>query len=283
LPSLEQITDIARRSKLWDWHIPALHSLFNRVDVRGRRVLEIGGSNLPRSLTHELLGARAWVAIDRLWDERLLSLRAEHYGRERMVALEAVRDDDLEEDYLILRGRAEDIPPLLHGRFDCAVSIAAFEHVDDLALCLDNVRRCLTEPGWFAALFGPIWSGHEGHHTPPFERADGSWHRWNSTNRLPSWSHLLYEPDELAAILHQRGVPEDVIVTTLQHVSRSPAINRLMFEDYMRIFSAARFRVVELEKTWYFEPQPETQRRLMERHPPYREFSTCAAYVRLGT
>ena len=70
---------------------------------------------------------------------------------------------------------------------------------------------------------------------------------------------------------------------TLQHLQKSPVINRLMFEDYMRIFAATRFRTIEVEKTWHVEPQPETHRRLMERHPPYQEFSTCTAYVRLAT
>lgn len=283
MPSLEQISNIAKHFGLWDWHIPALHFLFNRVSVQGLRVLEIGGSNLPRALTHDLLGARSWVAVDGIWDERVLAMRADHYGRERMVALDSVTENDLASDYLIARGRAEDIPSILHNRFDCIISIAALEHVDDLSLCLENAYRCLVQPGWFAALFGPIWSGYEGHHTPPFKRADGSWHHWTATNRLPSWAHLLREPDQISEVLSQRGVPEDVIQMTLQHLQKSSVINRLMFEDYMRIFAATRFRAIEVEKTWHVEPQPETHRRLMERHPPYQEFSTCAAYVRLAT
>lgn len=82
--------------------------------------------------------------------------------------------------------------------FDLVYSLATFEHIEDFADALDEIRRVLKPGGLLIAKWSPIWNGFDGHHYGP-SLSDPT-HR---AIELP-WAHLIFDRDSLPGYL-ERG------------------------------------------------------------------------------
>jgi len=162
----ERVVALQREYGL-SYHVPYALQAEELVGLRGKRVLEVGGS-LPEGFARDALGAAQWIAVEEMsyWGA-LPSLsdgsRPAEVPIRRLV--EGTNPADLR-TYEVLNGDVEDLPAGLEGHFDLVFSIAAFEHILRMSLAPDRMRAPLRSGGWLCTLFSPIWSAHDGHHLP---------------------------------------------------------------------------------------------------------------------
>lgn len=270
--SRANIADYQRRHGL-SYHVPYALEAEQAIGLRGKSVLEVGGS-LPEAFVREGLGARCWIAIEEMayWHEVHASGGTQGSPPAARIArrIAAAEAADLAAGYGVFAGRAEELPPALAGRFDAAFSIAAFEHIDRLALTLDGIHAALRPGGRLFAMFSPIWSAHDGHHLPDIR--DRSGRQFNfAQSPIPPWAHLLLRPPELFEQL-QSQTDRETAAEIVYYVYHSSHINRLFTEDYVAYCRASAFEVERCEATFSQPPPPELQAELERRHPGRSRF-----------
>ena len=155
------------------YHIGYLKSIAPLV--KAKTVLEIGGSNFPRKLLFDILGAKKWVCVDYLqnWAK---DREASTMGFNQLLDSSGKTSDflvfPLNEadsnfnacDYLKFHGDATYISESFYERFDVVVSSNAFEHILTLPQVIEKIYFCLIKGGKFFTSFAPIWSCAVGHH-----------------------------------------------------------------------------------------------------------------------
>lgn len=170
------------------------------------------------------------------------------------------------------------------GEFDAIVSFATFEHIQSLSPALDEMFRLLKPGGCLHSSFGPIWSCAWGHHL--FLRADGRSVNYTNTP-LPAYCHLLMDEKSLLAHLSADGFEAGIASAVVEFVFNSPHQNRLMYDDYERLFAASKFSVTEwssveneqLKSLYGGTPSDETLQELRRKYPQNTEFTTSAIRV----
>ncbi|MBG9910474.1 hypothetical protein ABD83_03100 [Bacillus xiamenensis] len=191
-------------------------------DIRGKKILEIGGSIPEIELsTFEL---DKWVSVDPLNEEKR----------------------DLNNCYIYHKRDAIDIP-YEADYFDFVFSSNAFEHIQKLDQVLEELYRVLKKGGIIYSHFGPIWSGPDGHHLEDVRLEHNILNFWEN-NSLPHYSHLVHTEEQLMNLLTDVYSINDARSIS-QFVYHSPWLNRLTYNDYMRIFGNSRFIIRHLETT----------------------------------
>jgi SAM-dependent methyltransferase len=136
--------------------------------------------------------------------------------------------------------------PFGDNSFDAVLSIATFEHIIGLESALDEMYRVLRPGGIVYSVFGPIWSCAVGHHIH-LSIDDQYFRFWkDELNPIPHYYHLLYSEKELKEIITPTYGP-DLSGKITEVVYRSSHINRLMYEDYVRIFDGCKFHIDHIE------------------------------------
>lgn len=243
----------------------------NRLNpLAGRRVLEIGGSNLPRCFVLDALGAVQWICVDHIEADHH-SLWPRHYAKEGVISLSKHVVVDQLQAYAILDGQIEDIPTSFANEFDAVVSIAAFEHVLKLGSLLDRVYDVLKPGGSLVSLFSPIWSCHNGHHITDVKDKSGRIFTFNASP-IPPWGHLLMRPSQLRRHLlsHTDSESADEMVHQVYH---SQNVNRLFVEDYYAYLKESRFTNFELVAVMPSGIPDAIQKKLENLHPGRQRFS----------
>lgn len=252
------------------YYIDALRKALSRLSFHGQRVLEIGGSSLPRELVLDTLGAAQWVCVD------ILNHASGSYQRSAQAAhYKAIGVDPLHEGtriperpYVIYDGSAADIPAAFNAKFDIVFSINSFEHIVPLEEVLDRTYKALRPTGVLFSQFGPIWSCNVGSH---FWVRDG--YNFNEPDPLPPWAHLRMGREELESYLRGAGLGDDDVHQTLYQLFESDFVNRRFYEEYEAAMAASRYTDVRIEGLWNREVPPEIQAELEGRHPGRKEFS----------
>lgn len=169
--------------------------------------------------------------------------------------------------------------PFPDNSISAMLSITAFEHVHDFDVALREMHRVLVPGGLLYADFGPIWSCSIGHHV--FAIVDGVEARhWKpGRNPVPHFAHLLMSRAELqAAVLCTRWVFPQLAEAILSWIYDEDGVNRLFYEDYVRLFCASPFTVEQLTPVREHVPR-EIQKRLEQACPGYTDFSVRMAEV----
>jgi SAM-dependent methyltransferase len=201
------------------------------AEVRGRRVLEIGGC-LPREIVQRAEPA-AWISLD-------------------------PRNPDLGNDpnFRSLRGNAQ-LVPFPDESFDFVFSSNAFHHISALDSALFEMRRVLRPGGLVFANFGPIWSAPDGSHVEDVTFGGCSYNFWEQ-RFIPDWYHLVYSCRELYDILIT-ALGGGLAQALVEYVYLSSWINRLEFDDYERLLHRSGLEVETFEGTStvdYVSPLP---------------------------
>lgn len=129
--------------------------------------------------------------------------------------------------------------------FDAIFSVSVFEHLNDFEKCLSEMYRVLRPGGRVYADFGPIWSCSIGHHVYAVTDGEEVRHWKPETNPVPNYGHLLLTKGEMRLRLRKK-VSQKLLDEILDWVYQKPDINRLFFEDYVRMFDASSFEVLHL-------------------------------------
>lgn len=154
--------------------------------------------------------------------------------------------------------------------FDAVVSLSTLEHLGDLEAGLIEMKRLTRSGGNVLAMFGPAWSSAYGHHLC---------HRMGdplmdfSTWKLPAFLHLLCSPEQIRAYFGADGA------AALHWFYSAPHINRIMYEDYVRLFFK-HFQVQAIEHMSLDVPV-DILDILRTKYTPYQDFSTYGGSYRL--
>lgn len=203
---------------------PVYHSIRGSDYIggfRNKRILEMGGA-LPCSYVFQTLKAEDWTAVE-------YKDNAQQYAGHDDARYKYYDKGwhDFYREWVTMSGK----------QYDACYSIAAFEHIYDLAGCLNAIHSMLKNAGILYSYFSPIWSAPEGSHScAPSEISHLGAHR-----------HLMFNYASLQMFLIDRCsvIPEraNKLAETLY---RSRHINRYTYEDYISIFESSRFRHKEI-------------------------------------
>ncbi len=265
-------------------HLAALDSISS---LRGKRVLEIGGSNLPRSLVLGDLGAAQWIGTD-YWDDvsdidgyvsdrsstKCSGLNA-HYRTEKVLSSRGDTNAALALDYAILLGNIADLNISEH--FDAVVSIAAFEHILKFGGMLDRAYDALKPGGVLLSAFSPIWPAPDGHHLWGLRDKVGNEYNFESS-LIPPYGHLLMSPPQMRQHL-LRTVDPETADEAIYKIYYLPDLNRLFFEDYIDYFKASKFRITNVLATGQRTIPDELQSRLEAACPGKHQFEPGLVYA----
>lgn len=174
--------------------------------------------------------------------------------------------------YSMVKGDARCLP-FADESISSVMSITVFEHVHNFDTALREMYRVLKPGGVLYSDFGPIWSCSIGHHV--FAIVDGveARHFKPGKNPVPHFGHLLMAPDELrAAVLKSHWVFPRLADAIVEWIYRGAGVNRVFFEDYVRMIEQSPFTVRQLTPVREHVPH-RTQQALEKACPGYTDFS----------
>lgn len=200
-----------------------------RHGLNGTSMIEIGGS-MPNRLLFDILNVESYVSTespDYVQEVQGWSCSDPHGAHPRRRNL-GINAEDLS------RSLTEDF-------YDRAFSVACFEHILDLESALESIYTVLKKSGILYSMYAPIFSNiHQGHH--------GCVPTLTSKGKYPLGFHLLDTSEQLAAILSVNPSAQLIELTEdLQFVNRSRKLNRLLYEDYVKLVRLSDFRVLSFE------------------------------------
>ena len=134
------------------------------------------------------------------------------------------------------------------------------------------MHRCLRPGGKLFTMHSPIWSAFNGHHLPVgiperFDRNDPA----RKQIFIP-WGHLLQTHLQT---YQEISNPFDLEFAEeiIYYPYNSNHINRYFSEDYLSVFQASTFEIIELQITFPFNTKNVVQQALKQRYPGYVQFS----------
>ena len=254
------------RQNAADYHYEEFERLRERVDVRGKRVLEIGSD-------FHLASARLFMAN----------------GADSVVATNIgdwKSDEPLPDrvEFKVCDASDLDLPD---ATFDIIYGIAIIEHVPDFErLCL-AIKRLLKPDGVIYFQGCPMWAGSLGHHVwyspergDDFEAtfATGGGKKTNpvqysftDNNPIPDWSHLALTPEQLVRLLvDEKGIPEPDAEGIVKYVHN---LDGTMIGSCSNFFSASevlgvmkKYFEVEADRIWVERKPNEYFTKALERY-----------------
>ena len=204
-----------------------------RTDLRGKSLLEIGGS-LPNDLLFEHLGVESYTNIespDYIEAESGSAYSAKHGDHEKRKTIFCNAED------IHAKVKPESI--------DIIFSVACFEHIHDLPAALEACHACNKRGGTLYSYFAPIYSRIEqGDHgvIPQHEKFP----------EKPIGLHLLTAEDQRKKLLNAGITNPKEIQDFLGMVNFDRVPNRLLYEDYERICTESPYLVLELDRQEFF-------------------------------
>ena len=173
------------------------------IDFTGQKVLDIGCGDGSLCIEFAKQGARSVTGVDidphriqaatRLAEAEGLS----HVARFRCAEFVADNTDP--------------------EKYDLIISKAAFEHIPDPEGCLRKVKEMLTEGGYFATVFGPLWGSPYGAHMKNFTRCP--------------WVHFLI-PERVVLLVRQDMYRPDEVVSRYEDIKGH--LNRITVAKFRR-------------------------------------------------
>ncbi len=176
-----------------DYHFEEFERLRSRVDIRGKRVLEIGSD-------FHLASARLFMAngADSVVATNIGDWKSSEPLPDRV-------------DFQVCDASDADLP---EQSFDIIYGIAIIEHVPDFERLCKAIKRFLKPDGVIYFQGCPMWAGTLGHHVWYSAESDGGKeskpieYSFTENNPIPDWAHLAMSPAELEVLLvEEKGLP----------------------------------------------------------------------------
>lgn len=234
----------------------AHRNLSKYMTFKNKHILEIGGDSSCQSARPFLADGAAQIVVTGLG----------HIAKEQRGTITVMRADAL--------ALSQFFEPC---SFDAVYGLSVIEHIRNPKLLLQELHRVL-KPNGLAFLEGrAIWSSAKGHHlwidtgrNSPFRgMATANYffcpvQNKKSTNPLPDWSHIIYNPDEMAAYLQTKGIPSIDIECIIQWTYHRDEINRLGMTEISEAYTTASFAVLQAETAHIGVPR-DIKRKLIEK------------------
>ena len=200
-----------------------------RIDLRGKSLLEIGGS-LPNDLLFDHLGIESYINIE----------SPDYIEAESGSAYSAAHSDHERKQTIFCN--AEEIDKKINPEsIDNIFSVACFEHIYNLPAALEACHTCSKIGGSLFSFFAPIYSQiRDGDHgvIPQHEKFP----------EKPIGLHLLTPEDQRKKLINAGITDPKEIQDFLGRVNFDRVPNRLLYEDYERICTESPYLVLELDR-----------------------------------
>lgn len=231
IPKLVLARWAGRRAGTATYQINQLYVCDELLAIKGKRVLEVGGS-LPKSIVIDHYKARQWVCVDDVSRYRTELNWQEQENRAPPPDI----DYNAQSEWTQFDGRIQDIPESYAGKFDLVFSVAVLEHINELGDALRKMQTALVPGGLMYHAVGPIWSGPRGHHVfPTYFEEHGKDAGARVVAGLRPWMHLFFTPDQMRD--HLLATLEPSLADAAVHsIYESPRINRFTYTDYLEHF-----------------------------------------------
>ena len=200
-----------------------------RCDLRGKSLLEIGGS-LPNDLLFDHLGIESYINIE-----------SPDYIEAESGSTYSSKHGDHEKRQTIFCNAEEIDKKVIPESIDSIFSVACFEHIYDLPAALRSCYACSKKGGTLYSFFAPIYSRiDEGDHgvIPEHEKFA----------EKPIGLHLLSPEDQRKKLIVAGIADPKEIQDFLGQVNFDRIPNRLLYEDYERICTESPYAVLELDR-----------------------------------
>lgn len=267
----DELKAIAEQYSLPEYYVWSFEYFLDQVDFRGKRVLEIGGSSLPKEL-FDSLAVEQWICVDILdHDAGGYQTADSEIQVVKMKELECIENDK----YAIIDGDMCDFPVHISDHFDVIVTVNCMEHVINMSRFLRAAHNTLKIDGEFLASFGPLWSCAAGSH---FWGAT-DWD-FNKPGSIEEWDHLLLRPAQLLEKIIASGVDAECAENVIVQIYHSPRINRLFYSDYVAYLNNSSFRSYDVTTHYRIDPNPEKLKALQTKYGADEDFS---AYSLIAT
>jgi len=262
-----------------DYQISYFNKLTQKIDLCGKKVLELGGSHHPKELVLDLCLADSWVCVDKPWIYNELSRN--HFNQFEFFKFnEHPLQDSLKlNNYLIYYENAEDMPLDFMDSFDICVSFCSFEHMYELPLVFDKIYGALKQNGILYSSFDPIWSQYNGAHVRrsktglPFDF---------DLNNMPEsmyFSHLYMGYAELYKTLTELYT-EDIAKKYTYYLKNSNLdVNRMFYEDYAFVLHKSCFSKKHMKPHKNIDISSVIKKRLTDHYPKYSHFNACGIEI----
>ena len=271
--SLKTTEYYQQKHQLSAYTIGAFHFFLNHTTFAGKRVLEIGGSNLPEELIFSHLGAKQWICVDIIGHISGAYQKKRFADNFEKTLIADFEQTDLlsSERHVIFNGDATELPNQFYEKFDIVVSFATLEHVLDIPTFLEKIQNSLRPDGLFLTQFAPLWSCHCGHHC--WVNKDIN---FQTTEPIGDWAHLLLSPPAMYERLIKLGRTKVETRKTIEQIYFLPRINRVFADDYKKFVDLTGFKNSEFHVAWKKDPSPDTIEQLKKLHGGYNDFSSGA-------
>lgn len=160
--------------------------------------------------------------------------------------------------------------------FDAVLTLSVLEHLEDLAGAVEEMIRITRNGGEMLHMFGPVWSCAYGHHI--YEKADDSLLNF-SLWKMPAHMHLLSTQDEIVNFYLEQGYESETGTSALHWFYETSIINRLFYDDYLKVFSDAHLQLDWQESMYNLLPADHLQL-LRKKYPGKSDFSTYGSKIR---
>ena len=146
-----------------------------------------------------------------------VQLIASYYQPRMVIGIDPFLHEQKNGDnWSILNGDAENLP-FDDNMFDVIISMAAFEHINDIKKALFEVKRVLKPFGIFYCIFGHIWTSVNGYHDDGTAR---------QIMMVPPWGHLYMNEQEMADHFLKNGVDDAEANLLLDWIYHNKSLNR---------------------------------------------------------
>lgn len=222
---LGEVTAYPHLGAIRDYNRAMIGELGKSAELRGKRLLDLGGSvhgfALEAALDREVA---LYEGIDfdvaRHWQVPEVEFTAapDRVGRLRQMNAEELRFDE--------------------ASFDCLMTISTFEHFARPDVVLAEMFRVLRSGGVAMVTFEPIWTAPGGHHL----------HHFGALSQLaPPWSHLYLSEAQMREALGRQPWPADAPVDVdgaVRWIYRDQDINRFGIRELIAFFERSPFEIV---------------------------------------
>jgi len=246
-----------------EYHHNIILDLHKKYSLSGKRVLDVGGSNIPEELMREL-GAKQFICLDPItkWENfhnDNNTPRANKFGK-MIYSIDNFIDVLQDKFCFIIDTDIEDAHDIFHNYFDIVISISTFEHVTNIKECLESIYRFLRPDGILHSQYEPVFSSPAGHHCY-FD------HNINFVNlRQLDNIHLLYTRDEGSEFIQKTfDWPDDVKNAVIRQIYDSPIINRKTLNEHILEIMNSPFNRYFIEYFYRTPSDPTIQEKLTER------------------
>jgi len=227
-----------------DYHIDIIHSLHKEFNLSGKKILDVGGSNVSVEFMREL-GVKQFVCLDPVtkWSgfHSAKKLPTTKYGKV-IYQKDMITQPLLDEYCFIIDIDIEDELDALNNYFDVIISISTFEHVTDIKKCMNTIYKYLHTGGVCHSQYEPIFSSPVGHHM--YVNKEINFCLLRELDNI----HLLYTKDQAREIIkNELNVSEDILDKILFQIYDSDVINRKTFNEHILEIMNSHFNKYTIE------------------------------------